>query len=78
MRRLRKKFRPNRTEGRPVGEMNSPQGEGRAVLALELRRSLQFCRGPPVVMIEIMRPRARASRDITVPIGTPVTSAISR
>ena len=29
-------------------------------------------------MIEIMRPRARASRDITVPIGTPVTSAISR
>ena len=27
-----KKFRPNRTEGQPVGEMNSPQGEDRAVL----------------------------------------------
>jgi hypothetical protein len=29
-------------------------------------------------MIEMMRPRARASRDITVPSDTPVTSAISR
>jgi hypothetical protein len=27
-----KKNRPNRTKGRPVGEMNSPQGEGWAVL----------------------------------------------
>lgn len=33
---------------------------------------------PAFVMIEIRRPRARASRDITVPIDTPVTSAISR
>jgi hypothetical protein len=29
-------------------------------------------------IVAINRPRARASRDITVPIGIPVTSAISR
>ena len=29
-------------------------------------------------IVSIRRRRARASRDITVPIGTPVTSAISR
>jgi hypothetical protein len=29
---MHKKFRPNRTEGQPVGEMNSPQGEDRAAL----------------------------------------------
>ena len=34
--------------------------------------------GASVPRRAINRPRARASRDITVPIGTPVTSAISR
>ena len=40
------------------------------------RSQLRCC--PGSVMIEMMRPRARASRDITVPSDTPVTSAISR
>jgi hypothetical protein len=47
----------------------------RVVLARD--RSQLRC-GPGSVMIEMMRPRARASRDITVPIDSPVTSAISR
>jgi len=34
--------------------------------------------GLSVPMLAISRPRARANRDITVPIGTLVTSAISR
>jgi hypothetical protein len=32
----------------------------------------------PFVIIEIIRPRARTSRDITVPMDTPVTTAIWR
>ena len=38
----------------------------------------QFRRASSFVMVAISLRRARASRDITVPIGTPVTSAISR
>jgi hypothetical protein len=36
------------------------------------------CRHLSAPNIAITRPRARASRDITVPIGTPVIVAISR
>lgn len=38
----------------------------------------QFSRASSFVRVAISLPRARARRDITVPIGTPVTSAISR
>jgi hypothetical protein len=37
--RMHKKFRPNRTEGQPVGQMNSPQGEDRAAL---VEKGLRF------------------------------------
>ena len=42
-------------------------------------RVILFCAsGAYAANVAITRRRARASRDITVPIGTPVTVAISR
>jgi hypothetical protein len=46
-----------------------------AALRVETRAA-QSASLPPIVAIS--RPRARASRDMTVPIGTSVASAISR